>query len=59
MKKLALGGVLLALAIPGTALAQDAPTAKQSASEACQKERTALGADAFRDAYGGKKNAFG
>ena len=63
MKKLALGGALRALAIPGTALAQDdAPTAKQSASEACKTERSTVGAETFRNTYGtnkNKSNAFG
>src|SRR4051794_35083944 len=53
----------LALPVTASALAQDtAPAPKDSASQACRAERTAMGTDVFRAAYGtnkNKKNAFG
>ncbi len=63
MKKfIALGAVLVA-ANPAAAVAQDQPpTPKQSASQACKDERTAMGAETFANTYGtnaNKKNAFG
>lgn len=64
-KHLALGAVL-ALSLPGVALAQEstepAPTAKESASDACRAERSKMGAETFRMTYGtnkNRRNAFG
>lgn len=64
MKKIALIGAMTALAIPGTALAQDAPApdAKTNASQACKSERAKMGASAFKLLYGtnrNRSNAFG
>ena len=57
-KHLALGAVL-ALGLPGVALAaDDAPTAKQNAAQACRAEQKA-NPEVFTTTYGGKKNAFG
>ena len=62
MKKLA-AGILVALALPGAAMAQEsAPTPKESASEACRAERDKVGTEVFKATYGtnkNKKNAFG
>ena len=63
--KIALGAVL-ALSLPGVALAQEttepAPTPKESASDACRAERAKVGEATFRATYGtnkNKRNAFG
>jgi hypothetical protein len=55
--------VVLALAVPVAALADDAaPTASSTANATCKQERTTLGATQFTATYGtnaGKTNAFG
>ena len=57
MKRLLIaGGTAVALAMPGIAMAEDAPTAKESASAACRTERAAIGTAAFRLAHGTNKN---
>ncbi len=64
-RQLALGAAL-ALSLPGMALAQEAtepaPTAKESAADACRAERTKVGGETFRLTYGtneNRRNAFG
>ncbi len=63
MKRLIALGAVLVAANPAVAVAQDQPpTPKQSASQACKDERTAMGAETFANTYGtnaNKKNAFG
>ena len=62
MKRIALIGATLALAVPGTALAQDTTSPAKNASVACKAERTKMGVQAFKDLYGtnkNKSNAFG
>jgi len=65
--KIALGAVL-ALALPGVALAQESgepapsPTPKESAADACRAERSQVGEATFRATHGtnkNKRNAFG
>lgn len=57
--------VVLALAVPAAAFADDttpAPTTQATAQAACSAQRTAIGADAFKQLYGtnaNKANAFG
>ena len=64
MKRLILF-VVLALAVPAAAFADDttpAPTTQATAQAACSAQRTAIGADAFKQLYGtnaNKSNAFG
>jgi hypothetical protein len=61
MKRIATAGLLLALALPGLAQAQDS-TAAQNASKACKVERAAMGTATFISTYATNKkktNAFG
>jgi hypothetical protein len=54
--------VVLALAIPAAALADDTPSAQAAAQAACRAQRTAIGDAAFKLLYGtnaNKSNAFG
>jgi hypothetical protein len=59
MRKLAILGALAMMVTPTAAMAG---TAKSDAQKQCRAERTAMGAQTFRDTYGtnkNKKNAFG
>src|SRR3954452_1509310 len=63
-KKLSLAAIAGALLFALPALADDttAPTGAPSAQQQCRTERTQMGTDKFRDAYGtnkNKRNAFG
>jgi hypothetical protein len=60
MRKLAILGALALMATP--AFAATGGTAKSDAQKQCRAERTAMGAQTFRDTYGtnkNKNNAFG
>ena len=60
MRKLAILGALALMATP--AFAATSSTAKSSAQKQCRAERTAMGAQTFKDTYGtnkNKSNAFG
>jgi hypothetical protein len=60
MRKLAILGALALMATP--AFAASSGTAKSSAQKQCRAERTAMGAQTFKDTYGtnkNKSNAFG
>ena len=63
MRKLLVIGLLVALAAPAAALADDsAPTPTQSANAICKAELAKLGAETFKATYGtnaNKANAFG
>jgi len=53
VKRFALAGAVLALAVPATANAQDpAPVTKKDAKQACKAERAAGGKQAFKVKYG-------
>jgi hypothetical protein len=61
MRKLALLGAVAMMAVPAAATA-GSPSAKSDAQKQCRAERTAMGAQTFRDTYGSNKNksnAFG
>jgi hypothetical protein len=58
MRKITLFVVLALAAIPA-AYADNSPTPSQQASAMCKQQRTALGATAFTQLYGGAKNAYG
>ena len=57
-KKLSLAAIAGALLFALPALADDttAPTGAPSAQQQCRTERTQMGTDKFRDAYGTNKN---
>ena len=62
MRKSILIAVIAALASPLAAVAVGSSTEGPSAAQACQTERMAIGAGAFKDLYGtnaSKSNAFG
>jgi hypothetical protein len=62
MKKAILLVALAALLVPVAALADNPPTPAQTANQLCAAARTAMGLDAFKQAYGtnrNKANAFG
>jgi predicted O-linked N-acetylglucosamine transferase (SPINDLY family) len=61
MRKLAILSALAMMAVPAFATASS-PTAKSDAQKQCRAERTAMGAQTFKDTYGtngNKSNAFG
>jgi hypothetical protein len=61
MKRIAIAAAAAALTLPSAALAQDSTT-QTNASKTCKSQRTAMGAQAFKDLYGtnkNKSNAFG
>jgi hypothetical protein len=61
MRKLATLAVVAMAAVPAVATASS-PTAKSDAQKQCRAERTAMGAQTFKDTYGtnkNKSNAFG
>jgi len=52
MKRIALAGAALALAVPGLATAADGtPSPKQAAKQACQEERTAVRSEVGKSAW--------
>ena len=62
MRKYLLALGIVALAVPATALADDPGQSEKSPAEMCTAERTAMGPDGFKSAYGtndSKSNAFG
>ena len=62
MRKLAILAALALTASPAFAAGGGNSSAKTSAEKQCRSERTAMGAQTFRDTYGtnkNKKNAFG
>lgn len=62
MKRIALTGALLALAVPATASAQEQPTPRENAAKACKELRSSMTAEQFKATYGTNKNgknAFG
>src|SRR4051812_31614405 len=62
MRKMLVVAGLVALVLPVAAFAEDGAGEGSSPAAACKAEQTALGADAFKTAYGtnaDKSNAFG
>ena len=62
MRKYLLALGVVALAVPAAALADDPGQSEQSPAQMCKAERTAMGTDNFKHAYGtnrNKSNAFG
>ena len=61
MRKYLLALGIVALAVPATALADDQGQSEKSPAEMCTAERTAMGPDNFKSAYGTNNgsNAFG
>ena len=64
MKRILITGTLLALAVPGAGIAQDAPahSPAKNAAKTCKALRTAMGAELFKTTFGtnkSKSNAFG
>ena len=62
--RIALTAAVMALAVPGSAMAQDAPapSPEKNAAKTCKALRTAMGAELFKTTYGTNKkksNAFG
>ena len=58
MRKIAFLAVLALVAVPA-AFADNAPGQTDRASTLCKQQRTAIGAPAFKLAYGGGSNAYG
>ena len=56
MKKILIAAIA-ALAVPASAIAADAPTAKEAAKASCKTQRSEMGLKTFRLTYGA--NAFG
>jgi hypothetical protein len=62
MRKYLLALGIVALAVPASALADDPGQSEKSPAQMCMAERTAMGTDNFKNAYGtngNKANAFG